>query len=76
MGGEFGGKWIHVYVWLSPFTVYLKLTTLLIGFTEIQNKKFKIYIYIYTHTHIHTLRQNPGICSATSFQGHPDLVSP
>ena len=21
MGGEFGGKWIHVYAWLSPFTV-------------------------------------------------------
>ena len=21
MGGEFGGKWIHGYVWLSPFTV-------------------------------------------------------
>ena len=19
MGGEFGGEWIHVYVWLSPF---------------------------------------------------------
>ena len=24
MGGEFGGEWIHVYVWLSPFHV-LKL---------------------------------------------------
>ena len=22
--GEFGGKWIHVYVWLSPFPVHLK----------------------------------------------------
>ena len=19
MGGEFGGEWIHVYIWLSPF---------------------------------------------------------
>ena len=26
MGGEFGGKWIHVYVWLSPFAVHLKLS--------------------------------------------------
>ena len=26
MGGEFGGEWIYVYVWLSPFTVYLKLS--------------------------------------------------
>ena len=23
--GELGGEWIHVYVWLSPFAVYLKL---------------------------------------------------
>ena len=26
MGGEFGGEWIHVYVWLSLFAVYLKLS--------------------------------------------------
>ena len=26
MGGEFGGEWIHVYVWLSPFTVHLTLS--------------------------------------------------
>ena len=26
MGGEFGGAWIHVYVWLSPFAVHLKLS--------------------------------------------------
>ena len=25
IGGEFGGAWIHVYVWLSPFAVHLKL---------------------------------------------------
>ena len=25
MGVEFGGEWIHVYVWLSPFVVHLKL---------------------------------------------------
>ena len=24
MGQEFGGEWIHVCVWLSPFTVHLK----------------------------------------------------
>ena len=22
MGVEFGGEWIHVYVWLSPFAVH------------------------------------------------------
>ena len=38
MGGGFGEEWIHVYVWLSPFTVHLKLiTTLLINYTPIQN---------------------------------------
>ena len=26
MGAEFGRKWIHVYVWLSPFAVHLKLS--------------------------------------------------
>ena len=26
MGGGFEGEWIHVYVWLSPFTVLLKLS--------------------------------------------------
>ena len=24
MPGEFGGEWIHGYVWLSPFTVHLE----------------------------------------------------
>ena len=26
MGGEFEGEWTHVYVWLSPFGVRLKLS--------------------------------------------------
>ena len=26
MGGEFGGEWIHAYVWLNLFTVHLKLS--------------------------------------------------
>ena len=26
VGGEFGGEWIHVCVWLSPFAVHLKLS--------------------------------------------------
>ena len=25
MGGEFGGEWIYVYVWLNPLAVHLKL---------------------------------------------------
>ena len=26
MGGDFGEEWIHVDVWMSPFTVHLKLS--------------------------------------------------
>ena len=26
IGGEFGGEWIQVYVWLSPFAVHVKLS--------------------------------------------------
>ena len=26
IGGKFAEDWIHVYVWLSPFAVYLKLS--------------------------------------------------
>ena len=42
-GGGFEREWIHVYVWLSPFTVHLKLLQhcLLISCTPIQNKKLK-----------------------------------
>ena len=42
MAGEFGGEWMHVHVWLSPFTVHLKLLQhcLLICYTSIQNKMF------------------------------------
>ena len=28
LGGEFGGEWIHVYVWLSLFAVHLKLSNI------------------------------------------------
>ena len=43
IGGEFGGEWVHVYVWLSPFAVHLKLSQrcLLIGYTPMQSKKLK-----------------------------------
>ena len=26
MGGEFGGEWINVYTWGSPFTIHLKIS--------------------------------------------------
>ena len=45
-GGEFGGEWAHVYVWLDPFAVHLTLSQhcLLIGYTpqyKIKSKKRK-----------------------------------
>ena len=46
MGGEFGGEWVHVYVWLSPFAQPETITTLLISCTSIKNKKF-IYLFIF-----------------------------
>ena len=43
MGGEFGGEWVHVYVWLA-YTLHRSpetITTLLTGYTPVQNKIFK-----------------------------------
>ena len=39
MGEKFERGWIHVYVWLSPFTVHLKLPQHCSGHTTIQNLK-------------------------------------
>ena len=43
IGGEFGGEGMHAHVWLSLFTIHLKLSQhcLLIDYTPIQNKNFK-----------------------------------
>ena len=45
LGVGFGGEWIHVYVWLSTSTHCSPetITTLLISYTLIQNKKFKVW---------------------------------
>ena len=37
MGVGLHREWLHVYVCLSPFAVHMKLTTLLTGYTLIQN---------------------------------------
>ena len=46
MGREFGGEWIHAYVWLSPLPVHLKLSQhcLLIGYTLKENKKKNFFL--------------------------------
>ena len=43
MGEAFRGEWIHVYTWLSPFPIYLKLSqcSLLTGYIPIQKRKLK-----------------------------------
>ena len=38
IGGEFGGEWIQVYVWLSTFE---NIKTWLISYALLQNKKLK-----------------------------------
>ena len=40
LGGCGRGEWMHVYVWLSLKLTPETTTTLLIGYTPIQNKKF------------------------------------
>ena len=47
MGGEFGGEWIHVYVWLSPITIHLKQSQhcLLIMIPQYKAKSLKKYFY-------------------------------
>ena len=48
IGGEFGGEGMHVHVWLSLFTIHLKLSQhcLLIDYTPIQNKNFKKKMFL------------------------------
>ena len=43
MGGECGGEWIHVYIYMAESLDWAPetITTLLIGYTPKQNKKFK-----------------------------------
>ena len=46
MGGEFGGEWKHVYVWLSPFTVLLNLSKrCLLVIPQYKIKSFKKYYF-------------------------------
>ena len=51
VGGEFGGEWIHICVWLSPFAVYLKLSQhcLLMGYTCYKIKSLKFEKKFITH---------------------------
>ena len=79
IGGEFGGEWIHVYVWLSPFAIYLKPSQhcLLIVYTSIQNKMlfffFKAFCFHSKGSHEQnekaTLRMVENICKWSKWQG-------
>ena len=39
MEGEFGGEWVHAYVWRVLSLCARNITTLLIGYNPIQKKK-------------------------------------
>ena len=42
MGGDLGGEWISVCVWLSPFCCPPEtITVFLVDYTAIQSKNFK-----------------------------------
>ena len=38
MGEAFGGEWMHVYIWLSPFAVHLKRLY--------SNRKGKVFFFL------------------------------
>ena len=40
MRGVFWGKWIHVYVWLSPFAVHLKLSHFYLAISSVQSLSY------------------------------------
>ena len=54
----FEGEWIHVYVWLSPFAIHLKLSQhyLLTRYTLIKNKVFLKFFWLGTVTGITRLK--------------------
>ena len=61
MPGYLGGEWIHVYVWLNPFIVHLKLShSLLISYPPILNRGFPL-----------SSVGKESACNA----GHPGLIS-
>ena len=59
--GVFGTR-IHGYIWLSPFTVHLKLRILLISYTPIQNEVVfnKVQIVGMQEENQHSLQRKQG----------------
>ena len=44
MKGGFGGEWIHVYIWLNPSAVHLKLPHIVNRlYPNAKKKKFKVW---------------------------------
>ena len=40
--GEFGEEWMHVYAWLSPFALHLKLSHCLLAIPQYKIKGLKL----------------------------------
>ena len=57
-GERCGREWIHVYAWLSPDDVHLKPSTLLIGYTPVQNLKKQTW-------HLFTCRTDSVLCQSS-----------
>ena len=53
MRGEFGGEWIHVCVAEPLCCPPETMTTLLIGYVPMQNKKFKIKQFFFLSNNLH-----------------------
>ena len=52
MGGEFGGEWIHVYAWLSPFSVHLKLSRhSSLALLQYKIKSFVCFFFFFNDCH-------------------------
>ena len=41
IGGKFGREWIHLYVWLGPFAIHLKLSQILKAIPPYKIKSLK-----------------------------------
>ena len=79
MGGEFGGEWIHVYVWLSPFTVHLKLpqrcsSAILQYKIKVEKKRVREATAMRSHTLQRSRAPPPQLEKASTQQRTPNTV--
>ena len=79
MRGAFGGVWIHVYVWLSPFTVHLKLpqrcsSAILQYKIKVEKKRVREATAMRSHTLQRSRAPPPQLEKASTQQRTPNTV--